>query len=75
MLCVACPEWIETGCSSPKPSLYDGRVLEACGLREGEVISFLELSEAVKRHILTVGKLETVCAGCQWLPICTGQNG
>lgn len=75
LLCAACPERAGTGCSSPKPGLYDRRVLAVCGLREGEVIPFLELSEAVKRHILTAGKLETVCAGCQWLPICAGQNG
>ncbi|MGI6115915.1 DUF1284 domain-containing protein [Luoshenia tenuis] len=75
LLCAACPERVGERCTSSKPVVYDRRVLRACGLREGEVIPFLELLEAVKRHILTAGKLETVCAGCQWLPICTERNG
>ena len=70
-VCSACPE--NEGERCRKPALvagYDQAVLTLCGLEEGNVLPFQELTALVQRRIIAPGLRESVCGGCQWNDLC-----
>lgn len=72
-VCGACPHCRGEGCSSPRPSLFDQKVLAMTGLSPGQILSFKELlalTEPLNRE-----RLEECCPGCQWLPLCLSLQG
>ncbi len=72
-LCDACPNRKGKICSSPRPSLFDRKVLSMTGLSPGQILpwkEFLTLTEPLNRS-----RLEECCPGCQWLPLCLSLQG
>ena len=72
-VCGACPHLMGNACSSPKPSLFDQKVLALTGLAPGQVLSFKELLALTRP--LNRDRLEECCPGCQWLPLCLSLQG
>lgn len=73
-VCAACPNNAGGVCS--KPDLvagYDRAVLVRCGLTEGQVLPFGELTARVQARILAPGLRREICPGCQWAAICDRQ--
>lgn len=76
-VCACCPNLKDDVCvgnptssSSSKAETYDRQVLAYCGLRERSKMRWNDFAEAVKTHILTPGKREEICGGCQWNALC-----
>ena len=67
VLCARCPNR-STLC--PDAGDYDRRVLELCGLKTGQALTWGAFREAVITRILVPGKLTNVCGDCQWAEIC-----
>lgn len=73
-VCGPCPNNCAGTCN--KPALvagYDRAVLSACGLEEDAVLPFGQFTSLVQEHILTPGRREQICGGCQWNEICAAQ--
>ncbi|MFA5658857.1 MAG: DUF1284 domain-containing protein [Oscillospiraceae bacterium] len=72
LICAACPN-NSSGCTSAnKSKLYDKRMLEACSLKAGAVLSWREASKEAERNIFRAEKLIQICGDCQWFSICSG---
>ena len=56
--------------SEKKVAAYDRAVLKACGLNEGEKISFAGFAALVQEKIIAPGKRGKICEGCRWRSIC-----
>lgn len=71
-ICANCPNRTEDGgCDSPeKVTRYDREVLNRCGLRVGQELSYQELTERVAARILQPGHRKQVCPDCQWTELC-----
>ena len=50
---------------------YDRKVLEYCGLKERENLSFRDFVDNVQKNIIETGKRVEICGGCQWNEICS----
>lgn len=66
-ICVNCPNQ-DTDC--PNAAIYDRRVLELCGLRTGQELTWSEFQNRVREHVLEAGRLAEVCGNCKWFSIC-----
>ena len=53
---------------------YDKEVLKACGLSEGEEISFCKFTELVRERIIDAGIRSNICGDCSWDYICRGKE-
>ena len=74
-ICSACPNNENGRCSSfSLVEKYDNAVLEACGLKNGQVMEFDEFTEIVQREILSSQKRKEICGNCQWDSICEKQK-
>lgn len=70
-ICRACPNNLSGQCeSAEKVARYDREVLRRCGLSEGDILPYRELSRLVLRRILMTGQREEICADCQWNSLC-----
>ena len=70
-ICSGCPHDLGCECESEdKVCTYDSRVLELCGLSEGDELTYGELRDMVMNNIILPGKLSSVCPNCEWSPIC-----
>jgi hypothetical protein len=70
-ICSACPNNEKGSCTSArKVEGYDCAVLEYCGLKEGQELSFLAFYEQVQEQILTKGRRSEICGNCVWDEIC-----
>ena len=49
---------------------YDHGVLDACGLSDGQELSFLEFTQKVQEKVIAAGLREKICGDCQWRDIC-----
>ncbi len=71
IICEGCPHNIGGVCdTADKVGGFDSRALKAMGLRDGDSLSWSELSRLSKERIISSGKLPEVCDGCMWLSIC-----
>lgn len=70
-ICIQCPNRRENGCvSDEKVKEYDSRVLEACGLKYEEILSWDEFTWKVRKKIIAGIGREKICPDCQWSNIC-----
>lgn len=60
----------DTGLPSDKAEAYDRQVLYCCGLPEGTKIRWKDFAASVQQNILSPGKREEICGGCQWNELC-----
>ena len=60
----------DTGLPSDKAEAYDRQVLYCCGLPEGTKIRWKDFAASVQQNILSPGKREEICGGCQWKELC-----
>lgn len=67
-LCSACPHRDGDHCTSDKPPVFDRNVLKRTGFSSGEEMTWETFSE--KTRSLSLHELDTVCPGCEWLPLC-----
>ncbi len=72
IVCSSCPNNINGVCDTEdKVMRYDRAVLEACGLRDGEEISYSAFIDAVRRQVIASGLRKNICGDCSWDYICT----
>lgn len=76
-VCACCPNNqagrctdADTGLPSDKAEAYDRQVLYCCGLSEGTKIRWKDFAASVQQNILSPGKREEICGGCQWNELC-----
>ncbi len=71
IICGKCPNLTDGICRSiEKVSRYDRKVMDLCGISDGERISWKDFQKKVNEKIISAGKLYEVCHDCQWLYIC-----
>ncbi len=51
-------------------SEFDRKVLTLCSLEYGQILPFRTFAACVQTSILSAGKMNQVCSGCQWEAIC-----
>lgn len=70
-VCAHCPDNRAGVCTSAgKVESYDSQVLALCGLAPDTRIRWKDFEKLVKEHILSAGKREKICGGCQWNELC-----
>lgn len=70
-ICAACPNHSGEACTAEeKVNRYDREVLSRCGLEPGDILSYRDFAERVRRYILEPGRREDVCPDCQWSHLC-----
>jgi hypothetical protein len=70
-ICAACPNNENGTCRSrEKVEGYDRAVLEYCGLKEGQELSYLSFAHQVQEQILAKGQRPRICGNCQWDSLC-----
>ena len=70
-VCAHCPNNQAGKCTSAdKVENYDSQVLAHCGLTLNTRIRWNDFEILVRKHILSVGKREAICGGCQWNELC-----
>ena len=73
-VCARCPNNLDGVCaSSEKTERYDTQVLALCGLERGARIRWEDFEALVGARILTAGRREEICGGCQWSGLCVGR--
>ena len=70
IICGKCPNNLNSICRSPKPPIYDEKVLEITGLSENNILKWSVFRSTVREKIITSGRLNEVCGDCQWYEIC-----
>lgn len=74
-LCEVCPNRKEL-----KPfydvdaDIYDKKVLDVCGIKAGDIMSYSTCKELVFKKILNPNKREEICGNCQWNDLCKFNN-
>ena len=72
VICKACPNNEDGACvTQGKVTAYDEKVLELCGLNDGDSLRWSRFSKLVDSRILSENKLEEVCGDCCWNYICS----
>lgn len=72
LICAKCPHNGENGCeTAEKVSRYDGAVLKICGLSAGDLLSWQDFRDTVRKKIISENRLGEVCADCCWYGICS----
>lgn len=70
-VCVKCPNNINGICKTNEKVLaYDRAVLEKCGFKEGQTVSYREFISSVKENILDKNLRDEICGSCSWNEIC-----
>lgn len=73
IVCENCPNNKAGECTTAdKVKKYDKEVLKACGLGEGDEISFADFTELVRKRIIDAGIRSDICGDCSWDYICRG---
>jgi conserved hypothetical protein len=71
IICRSCPENLGGRCASFEKALnYDKAVLTHCGLENGQLIRWSELSRMIQQKIILCNKRNSICKDCQWNDIC-----
>ena len=72
MVCANCPNNDGGVClSQEKVARYDAGVLEACGIIEGETMTYEQFITRVKEQVIDAGLREEICGDCEWNDLCT----
>lgn len=79
-VCEHCPNNAGGTCgTAEKVRRYDEAVLNACGLKDGDVLSYAGFSALVQTKILEEGLRRSICGDCEWDGVCdavhTRRNG
>ncbi len=69
-ICSACPHNKNGVCESPTVAGHDNAVLAACGLHDGQKMTFGEFTGLVQQKIIGSGQRKAICGDCQWGAIC-----
>ncbi|MDE7199784.1 MAG: DUF1284 domain-containing protein [Lachnospiraceae bacterium] len=70
-VCACCPNNHEGACESlEKVEDYDRQVLALCGLKENAVLRWHDFAALVQENIISAGRRESVCGGCEWNELC-----
>ena len=76
MVCENCPNNEDGVCTTQEKVLgYDREVLRACGLCDGDEISFAGFMELVRAKIIDAGIRGDICGDCSWNYICGKERG
>ena len=71
IVCANCPNNESGVCSSQdKVIRYDNEVLKACGLSDGDEITFSEFTKLVRERIIKAKIRSGICGDCSWDYIC-----
>ena len=75
-VCRSCPhKTADSGCDSGQKVLrFDERCLSLCGLRAGDTLPWEEYRELLREAVIRPKRYREVCAGCQWIGICEGNE-
>ena len=74
IVCENCPNNNAGECTTAdKVKRYDEKVLKACGLAEGDEISFARFTELVRARVIDAGIRSDICGDCSWDYICRGK--
>lgn len=70
-VCMFCPNNLNGTCKSDdRVSRFDCGVIEICGLNYGDVLTWREFCDSVRRNIIECGRMKSICGDCQWSYIC-----
>lgn len=70
-VCAHCPNNQAGKCTSAdKVKNYDEQVLARCDLAPNTRIQWNDFAKLVREHIISAGKREEICGGCQWNELC-----
>lgn len=70
-ICQKCPNNLDGKCKTDdKVISYDEKVLDLCGLTDGEIITYKDFCNTVYENIISAGKRENICGDCQWNEMC-----
>ncbi len=71
-VCSCCPQMSDGSCDKNGKALsYDKKVLEICGLSDGQIMNWNSFRCIVSENILIPGRLCQVCGDCRWSYICS----
>ena len=71
IVCENCPNNVAGVCTTQdKVRRYDEEVLKACGLAEGDDISFARFMKTVGERVIDSGLRSEICGDCSWDYIC-----
>ena len=71
VVCKSCPNQQSGVCATPeKVARYDEAVLRACGLRDGDTLTYQDFLSAVKAEIIDTGLRGGICGDCCWDALC-----
>lgn len=71
VVCRQCPNLETDICSSAeKVCRYDYGVLERCGLKPGDTITYSEFIRLVHERVIAADQREAVCGDCSWTELC-----
>ncbi len=75
IVCKNCPNNENGVCATQeKVQRYDAEVLRACGLVDGDEISFAGFIRLVKDRIIDAGSRRDICGDCSWDYICRNKT-
>ena len=70
-VCAHCPNNQAGKCTSAdRVENYDRQVLAHCGLTPNTCIRWNDFEKLVREHIISAGRREEICGGCQWNELC-----
>lgn len=70
-ICINCPNRV-TAC--PNAAVYDRRILQLCGLRTGQELTWSAFQRKIRECVLDSGRLAEVCGNCKWASICENKE-
>ena len=74
VVCGHCPNNTDGLCTSQeKVARYDREVLEACGLADGEELSYERFIALVRERVIDTGRRSRIWGDCSWDYICSRQ--
>ena len=75
VVCGHCPNNTDGLCTSQeKVARYDREVLEACGLADGEELSYEQFIALVRERVIDTGRRSRICGDCSWDYICSSRQ-
>ena len=74
-ICGGCPNLTNGSCKTAAlVQHYDRQVLSLCSLEEHAALHWQTFSALVAERILSQGKREDICGGCQWTALCKAKE-
>ncbi len=75
LVCENCPNKVGPVClSQVKVKKYDKKVMEACGIIDGEEMTYEEFIACVKEKVIEKGIRSMICGDCQWTDLCKSKE-